>query len=675
VGGGGLTVPGAAASRLACLFHLNLAFSSLEAEARATVIERCYWPILRLPEQTGFPIAVELTGWTLEQIATLDPAWVAEARGLLESGSLELVGSGHAQCAGPLLPAEVNAWNLRLGLEDYERLLGVRPRVALVNEQAYASGLVELYAEAGFLAIITDWENAHRSHPEWPSEWRRLPQHARGTGEASLPVLFSESLVFQRFQRFAHGDMEVAEWVDWADERARPGPAGLLLYANDAEVFDHRPGRFSAEPPPREGEWTRISEGLSALAARARTDPAAGRPALPSEFLGLLEADGAGHDLTLESPAHPVPVKKQNKYNVARWAVSGRDDVGINTACARLAAALGAAGERDPAAWRELVELWATDLRTHITQARWERALEALADASRRWNVRVPAPRPPAPAPPVAALPPGVTQARSTFTVVVGALTVVLDAARGLSIKAFYDARVSDHALFGTLPHGYYETIDLGADWYSGSLVQEPPGRHKVTDLSPAAVAWAALDDGALRAWAMVQTPLGPIEKVLTFHPDGGVEIDVTVRWSALPEGSLRAGTITLNPEAFDAGTLAYATHNGGRALERHRLAGEPFDHGRAVSTLVSATQGVGITEGFIALGDGRRHLAVAVEREVAAPLGLITYQPVPGSFFARLSLSLTEHDDTRRGPIPRTPEQPQRLRLRVSAVDAGVPG
>jgi hypothetical protein len=251
----------------------------------------------------------------------------------------------------------------------------------------------------------------------------------------------------------------------------------------------------------------------------------------------------------------------------------------------------------------------------------------------------------------------------------------VLDAARGLSVRAFHDARVSDRALFGTIPHGYYETIDLAADWYSGTVVQEPPGHHKVTDLSPATVVWAALDDGALRAWATIETPNGPIEKVLTLHPDDGLEFELTLRWAALPEGSLRAGTITLHPEAFDAGTLAYATHNGGRDLERHRLTGEPFDHGRAVSTLVYATQGVGITEGTVALGDGRRHLAIDVDREVATPLGLVTYRPVPGSFFARLSLSLTEHDDTRRGPIPRTPEEPQRLRLRVRAVGAGVPG
>jgi Glycosyl hydrolase family 57 len=680
MGRGGLTLtpsPAAgAAPRLVCLFHLNLAFSSLEEEARATVVERCYWPVLRLPAQTGFPVAIELTGWTLEQIAALDPAWIAEARRMLAAGTLELVGSGHAQCIGPLLPAEVNAWNLRLGLEDYERLLGVRPRIALVNEQAYAPGLVALYAEAGFAALIADWENAHRSHADWPAARRRLPQRALGTGGASLPVIFSESLVFQRFQRFAHGTMEVAEWVTWVEARALPGPAGLLVYANDAEVFDHRPGRFAAEPPPGEGEWARIAEGLSALAARAETDPAAGRPALPSELLGLLDAEGAGQPLALESAAHPIPVKKQDKYNVVRWAVSGRDDVGLNTACARLLSALRRSGSEDPAAWRALVELWASDLRTHITASRWERAQAALAEAVSRLGATAPPPRPPAPA---AAdddpLPAGVTRARQAFTVTAGPLTVVLDAARGLAITAFTDARVAEQPLFGTIPHGYYEAIDLGADWYSGNLVQEPPGRHKVADLSPAAVAWAATGGGGVRAWATVDTPLGPIEKVLTIDPEHGLELDVTLRWTALPDGSLRGGNVTLNPEAFDAGTLAYATHNGGRDLERHRLGAEAVDHGHAVSTLVSAGQALGITEGVVVFGDGRRHLRVAVDREVAAPIGLVTYRPLPGTFFARLTLSLAEHDDTRRGPIPRAPDAPQRLRLRVSAVGGPVPG
>ena len=45
---------------------------------------------------------------------------------------------------------------------------------------------------------------------------------------------------------------------------------------------------------------------------------------------------GAGRTLSLESAACPVPVKKQRKYNLARWAVTGRDNIAINAACQRI---------------------------------------------------------------------------------------------------------------------------------------------------------------------------------------------------------------------------------------------------------------------------------------------------------------------------------------------------
>jgi hypothetical protein len=38
---------------LFALFHLNLAFSSIEEENRAEVIRRCYWPLLDLAQAHG----------------------------------------------------------------------------------------------------------------------------------------------------------------------------------------------------------------------------------------------------------------------------------------------------------------------------------------------------------------------------------------------------------------------------------------------------------------------------------------------------------------------------------------------------------------------------------------------------------------------------------------------
>jgi hypothetical protein len=169
-----------------------------------------------------------------------------------------------------------------------------------------------------------------------------------------------------------------------------------------------------------------------------------------------------------------------------------------------------------------------------------------------------------------------------------------------------------------------------------------------------------------------VPTRLGPIEKSIVVDPNAGtLELEHTFRWEELPLGTLRAGHVTLHPEAFDPATLWFGTHNGGRRIEALPVGGAAFDHGRAVSGLVSSGQGLGITEGVVLLGDAERHVRVEVDTDVATPLGLITYRPAGDSFFLRLTLSLLEHDDTRRGPVARPEHRPQRLRTRISAAYA----
>ena len=50
------------------IFHLNLMYSSIEIEDRSKVIERCYWPLLKLAEANEIPIGIEMSGHTLEKI-------------------------------------------------------------------------------------------------------------------------------------------------------------------------------------------------------------------------------------------------------------------------------------------------------------------------------------------------------------------------------------------------------------------------------------------------------------------------------------------------------------------------------------------------------------------------------------------------------------------------------
>ena len=90
-------------------FHLNLAYSAIEEEDRPRVIERCYWPLLRLAQRRGLPFGIELSGYTLETIAAIDPDWVRDLASLVNDGPCELIGCGYAQIIGPLVPPQVTS--------------------------------------------------------------------------------------------------------------------------------------------------------------------------------------------------------------------------------------------------------------------------------------------------------------------------------------------------------------------------------------------------------------------------------------------------------------------------------------------------------------------------------------------------------------------------------------
>jgi hypothetical protein len=124
------------------------------------------------------------------------------------------------------------------------------------------------------------------------------------------------------------------------------------------------------------------------------------------------------------------------------------------------------------------------------------------------------------------------------------------------------------------------------------------------------------------------------------------------LEWPEIPVGSLRLGDITLYPGAFDRSSLFYRSHNGGTLPETFPLDGTRVGHGEAVSSLVSASHAIGITQGFVGVGDASRTLTIGVDKTSAALVGMITYQPIRNTYFCRVSFSATEVDETRRGTI-----------------------
>lgn len=645
--------------QLFTVFHLNLGYSSIEESQRAHVLRACYWPLLRLAERHDVPIGIEATAYTLEQVAALDPEWLAALRRLV-SGPCEFVGSGYAQVIGPLVPASVNAANLRLGNAAYERLLGFRPRLGYVNEQAYSAGLVQHHLDAKHEAIVVEWENPARYRTEWDPEWRYFPQIACGQHGESIPVIWNKAIAFQHFQRYAHGEAELHEYLAYLRSHDIGTRRSFPLYGNDAEIFDYRPGRYWTEPSLAEdGEWNRIERLFDAL----RAD---GRFALvrPSQVLDQLEAIDGGHRVHLESAAQPTPVKKQRKYNLTRWAVTGRDDLAINTACWRIARAL----ERNPDTagrdWQELCELWASDFRTHITDARWAAYQRRLKAAEARL-----APPPSSSQTRTSAAPPdtpAVTRQGPLLAIENDSLRLVLNCRRGLAIDGLWLHALGTSKLCGTVKHGYYDDIGWGADYFSGQLVVEAPGRPKITDLLAAEPDVTVSPGGDASIEARLPTPLGDVVKRYTVA-GGTVTLEYRLEWAVMPVGSLRLGDITLQPDAFDQGTLFYRTHNGGRRPETFFLNGATVDHGEAVSFLVSASHAMGITEDVVELGDATRCVRVEVDKSKAALVGLMTYHQIRPTYFCRLSFSAAEVDETRHA-VGLDPERPLVIRLSISA-------
>jgi hypothetical protein len=631
------------------IFHLNLAFSSIKAEARPEVISKCYWPLLDMVEHTGIPIGIELTGWTLKQIALLDRLWVDRFRQLLENNQCELIGSGWAQIIGPLVPFEVNRWNQKLGLDAYRKMLGVTPKLALVNEMAFSTGMVGVYAEAGYQGIVMDRDNVRLALNLDHAPLSATPTHALGCGDRSLPVLWSDSILFQRLQRVVHGDIPVAEYMAYVKQRIDQDDGVLPVYCNDAEIFDYRPGRFTAESRlHQEGEWERFNRVCTLLQMDLSLDWLS-----PSKALETQTATLRQNIQQLTSVSQPIPVKKQAKYNINRWAVTGRDDLWLNTLCHQIHQAL-VQNDADNHDWQELCELWASDLRTHITFDRWTETVEQVSRLSLRLGIDkgdehvLPSQRLSD-----IRLPEGVQidqdEEGILWTIKTPHVRLVLNARRGLAIKSLAFKLHDYEPVVGTLPQGYFSSIDLGADFYSGGVIIEIPGeRARVTDLE-----WVkpyiqqngseilitttvSLDHGILKKTLILDVESERIQLKYDFD-----------QWNR-PLGIVRVGIFTLLPESFST-PLIVSCVNGGQEAELFPL-DQIVNHGRAASTLVSSTAAFGATDGRITISDAKgRSLIMTWNPAVCAAIPMLQHQHSQDRYLTRLLFSLCELDDTSR--------------------------
>ena len=610
-------------------------YSSIQKSSRKSVIDKCYWPLLELSDK--YPLGIESSALTLDIINDIDPLWIKSLKNKLTKNKVEFIGSGYSQIIGPLVPAKVNDYNQRIGMMSYDKILGVKPKIALVNEMAFSGGIIQHYLNAGYEAIIMEWNNAKYANDEWKKEWRYFSQKAVGPNKEQIPIIWADSIAFQKFQRFAHGDYQLNDYLDYLKNNQFSSTSYFPLYSNDAEIFDYRPGRYNTESKIKgNSEWERINKLYETLSRKNWV-----KFILPHE---VIKSSSSFKDnlLRLETISQPIPVKKQMKYNINRWALSGMDDCKINSLCYEAYENLRLLKNKDIEDWKEVCYLWSSDFRTHITKERWKEYISRLDKFLKR-------------------LPKTNKQHKynlndsHNFTKKDGSTTYIniendkivlrLNKKKGLSINALTFKNISDKPILCSLEHGFYDDITLAADFYSGHSVIERPGKHKIADLD-----YVEPEFLSLNGLSHIQSKIDM--KKISFNTyykffNEGIIIGKKIESRSNEKLLVRPFNFTLNPLVWDRDSLFIEVHNGGFSKEIFFLKGMDVAHSEIYSSLISSCNVFGFTEREIVIGDKKMKLQFSLLNSNGALLPSIIYKEIDNMFFLRLYFSAQEIDET----------------------------
>lgn len=353
--------------KLYTAFHLNLAFSSIPQEQYPLAIDRCYWPMLDILEKfENIKFGIEFTGYTLEKIKEIDYTFVEKLKELYHKGKCEFLGSGMSQAIFPLIPEKVNIKNMEYGNKVYKNILGVLPITGYVNEQCYSDGIAESYYVNGYKNLIMDYDNANLFN-KYPKECK-YKSHKIKAGHGELNLVWNNSIAFQKIQRYAFGQISLEEYIEYLNNQFDEHHDRVLcMYGSDLEIFDYKPGNYDWFYNPKGSEEIdRLYNIFEIL-----NDSDKFEFILPKD---VAKENNSNELITISTAEYPVVCKKQPKYNVVRWAVSGIENTKMNTECIRLyknALCLDKFGIDTEEIWKNLCLLYGSDYRTKTTESKF----------------------------------------------------------------------------------------------------------------------------------------------------------------------------------------------------------------------------------------------------------------------------------------------------------------
>jgi hypothetical protein len=441
-------------------------FSSIETDKRREVIKHCYWPLLQMADN-GFTVSIEATALTLEIINDIDPEWIATLRQQIAAGRIEFIGSGYSQIIAPIVPEMVNVMNLRIGASIYKQLIDFHPTVYLINEMAISTDLISLYLQEGIEHIIFEWNNFYKYTEGITKEFSHTPVQL-SDGKGTINVVWADSIIFQKFQRCIHGEVETNELISYLSHIAGPTDVQFVpVYTSDAEIFDFRPGRYKTENNRQVNEWSKVRALYSSLAEKAEF-----------VFIRDILSDASYTKPVIEfKPKFPIQVKKQEKYNIFRWAIGGRDNLRLNADCYRIYKHLVIKGSTNEAAWKSLLLYWSSDFRTHITIPRFNEINTAISTSLQEIEPEKKVVAVSHQKAPIYSATEQVIQIESESYI------IRLNRKKGLVIESFQPMHEGCRPVIGQIAHGTYDDITYSNDYLSGYAICYDAARKQYTHL------------------------------------------------------------------------------------------------------------------------------------------------------------------------------------------------
>jgi len=630
---------------LTTCFHGNLGYSSIPKSRIKEVIDKCYWPIVSLVDQLDIKLGFEFPAQTLEYIQEEDDKLIEKLKELWRKKKIEIVGSGYVQSIFPLIPADVNIKNLEIGNKIYKEILGQHPIVALVNEQCFSVGLISLYKIVGYKAVIVDWPNAYK-YNNLPKDYVYRSFILKGL-DTNILAIWNDSIIFQKFQRYVYGDMTIKEYLkEILSNYHKNEDRTFMIYGNDMEVFNFR----SRDPKIlhsggiKADEIAKIKDVFKALKENPRTEFI-----LPSESLRIKFKI----KISIETAEYPIITKKQDKYNVCRWAVCGNNNWKSNTLCYKAYHLLKelnkikAKSETD-VWWKKLVELWASDFRTHTEKLKYKEFSNNLIklifflqkelekngvkkekELRKKGNKK------------------GfllIDQDKNLIET--EGLTLKLNLKKGGTIEELRFNEISKKPFIKLLKHGYYKDITYGVDLFSGHTIIFSNNK-KITDLSMSSSTYKQIGNNCL-AKIMGEIDGDTFIKEYLVYSDRP-QVDIHIEFDFKKKISpivFRSFILTLNPDCFDKRSLYYKTVNGGFDYEKFFVK-KNIDQSTPVDFNITSKHCLGSTDEWLSIGDEKKELIIKTNKGETYSVPLLEFKKIKKDYLFRVYNSVCETDET----------------------------